>query len=73
MERIHVIIGNLVQAYNTKDTYIDNDNPWLGILAPIAFLVCSTKFWFKDYSPFQLVFLTYDRLGINMSEKTDAN
>ena len=56
LERIHEVIGNLVQTYNIKDTYIYEDDPWLGILAPVAFEICSTENRLEFYSPGQLVF-----------------
>ena len=31
LEWIHTVLGNLVRAYNIKDTYIDDNKPWLGI------------------------------------------
>ena len=33
LERIHHILGNLVRNCNINQTYVDEDDPWLGILA----------------------------------------
>ena len=56
LEQIHEVQGILVRNDNTKDTYIDEDEPWLGILAVAAFEVCSTENRLNGYSPHQSVF-----------------
>ena len=56
MERIHQVILNLVRTSNIEETYIDKDDPWLGILATAAFAICSTTKSLKGYSPGQLLF-----------------
>ena len=42
--------------FNISETYVDEDDPWSGILAAAAFEICSTKNRLKYYSPGQLVF-----------------
>ena len=42
LERIHHILGNLVQNYNIKNTYVDWDDPGSSILASAAFAIRST-------------------------------
>ena len=42
LERIHVIIVNLVRIYIIKDIYIYEDNLWLGILETADFKIRST-------------------------------
>ena len=37
LEQIHQVLGNLVQTYNIKDTYVDDYSPWSGILAAATF------------------------------------
>ena len=32
LDRIHQVLGNLVQTYNITQTYVDEDDPCLGIL-----------------------------------------
>ena len=64
MERIQEVLGNLVQTYNIKDTYIDNYGPWLIILAATTFVICYTKNGLKCYSRLQLVFGPYIILPI---------
>ena len=39
---IHQVLGNLVRTYNLQETYIDDADPWMGILATSDFVVCST-------------------------------
>ena len=56
LERIHQVIGNLVKTFNIKYTYVDEDDPWLGILAAAAFKIFSTEMFLKDYSLGQFVF-----------------
>ena len=39
---IHKFLGNLICTYNLHDTYVDDAEPWMGILATAAFTVQST-------------------------------
>ena len=54
-ERIHVYLDNLVRVYSIKCTYIDDDEPWLGILVEAEFAVCSTTNTLKVYIIGELV------------------
>ena len=56
LERIHEVLGNLVQTCNITEIYVDKDDPWSGILAAASFAIISTTNRLKGYSPFQLVF-----------------
>ena len=56
IDRIHKVLGNLVQTYNLHATYVDEDDPWTVILAAAAFTVRSTYHPNKGKSPVQLVF-----------------
>ena len=31
LERIHLVMGNIMRTYNIKDTYIEKYDPWSGI------------------------------------------
>ena len=42
LERIHGVLGNVVQTYNIKDTYIYEYNLWSAILAVTVFKMIST-------------------------------
>ena len=55
LERINQVLGDLVRTFNIKQTYVDKDDPWLGILATAAFAICSTKNRLKGYNPGQLL------------------
>ena len=57
IERIHKTITNLVQTYNLHETYVDEDEPCIGILSATAFVVRSTYHRNKGKSPGQLVFV----------------
>ena len=51
LERIHQVLGNLVWACNTTQTYVNKDDPWLEILAAAEFYIFSTKQCLEGYSP----------------------
>ena len=42
IERIHQVLGNLVRTYNLQETYVDDADPFMGILDTAAFAVQST-------------------------------
>ena len=56
LERIHQVLGNLVRTCNITQTYVDEYEPWSGILAAASFAILSTTNSLKGYSPVQLVF-----------------
>ena len=57
LERIHLVLGNLVQTFNiSTKTYIDKNDLWTGILAAAAFAISTTTNRKKGYSPGQLIF-----------------
>ncbi len=56
VERIHQVIGNIIRTFNLESNYLDNDNPWRGILAATAFAVRSTYHTTLKKTPGQLVF-----------------
>ena len=39
LEQIHQVLGNLVRTFSIKETYVDEDDPWLGILAAAEFAI----------------------------------
>ena len=45
-----------MQTFNIKETYVDKDDPWSGILAAAAFTIRQTTNRLKVYRPRQLVF-----------------
>ena len=56
LERINQVLGNLVQNFNISQTYVDEDDPWMGILATATFAIISITKRKKFYSPGQLIF-----------------
>ena len=56
VERIHQVLWNLVRTYNVQETYVDDADPWMGILAAAAFSVRSTYHMTKGKILGQLVF-----------------
>ena len=46
-DRDHKALGNLVRYYNMQETYVDDAESWMGILAAAAFAVQSTYHWNK--------------------------
>ena len=65
IERLHQVLGNLVHTYNSQETYVDDTDPWMGILAAAAFAVLSTYHRTKQKFPGQLVFFQDMILPIN--------
>ena len=54
---MHQVLVNLVRSFNITQTYVDKDDPCLGILASEAFTIRWTKNRSKGHSPGQLVFV----------------
>ena len=56
LEQIHQVLGNLVRTFNIQQTYVDENDPWTGILAAAAFSIPSTTNRQKGYISGQLIF-----------------
>jgi len=56
VERIHQVIGNIIRTFELETNYMDEDNPWKGILSATAFAVRSTFHTTLQSTPGQLVF-----------------
>ena len=56
VERIHQVIGNIIRTFELEDNYLEEDDPWKGILSATAFAVRSTFHTTLQNSPGQLVF-----------------
>ena len=56
VERVHQVIGNIIRTFELEDNYLDEENPWKGILSATAFAVRSTFHTTLHNSPGQLVF-----------------
>ena len=53
---INQVLGNLVRTCNITQTYVDEDDPWSGILDAALFTIKSKTNRLKGYSPGQLLF-----------------
>ena len=42
VERVHQVIGNIIRMFELQDNYLDEDDPWKGILSATAFAVHAT-------------------------------
>ena len=56
VERTHQVIGNIIRTFELETNYLDEDNPWKGILSATAFAVRSTFHTSLQSTPGQLVF-----------------
>jgi len=56
VERVHQVIGNIIRTFELEDNYLDEEDPWKGILSATAFAVRSTFHTTLNQSPGQLVF-----------------
>ena len=56
VERVHQVIANIIRTFELHDNYLDEDDPWKGILAATAFAVRSTYHTTLQKTPGQLVF-----------------
>ena len=65
IERQHQLPGNLERTYNLQETYVDDADPWMGILAAADFVVISTYHMIKQKVPGQLLFVRDMILPIN--------
>ena len=60
VERVHQVIGNIIRTFELENNYLDEVDPWKGILSATAFAVRATYHTTLQKTPEQLVF------GINM-------
>ena len=56
LERICQVLENLVWNFNIKQTFVDGDDTWFGILPADEFIIISTTNGLKGFSPGQLLF-----------------
>jgi hypothetical protein len=56
VERVHQVIGNMIRTFELESNYLDEEDPWKGILSATAFAVRSTFHTTLHSSPGQLVF-----------------
>jgi transposase InsO family protein len=56
VERIHQVIGNIIRTFELQTNYLDEEDPWKGILSATAFAVRATYHTTLQKTPGQLVF-----------------
>ena len=56
VKRIHQVIGNIIRTFELEDNYLDEEDPWKGILSATTFAVRSTYHTTLQKTPGQLVF-----------------
>ena len=56
VERIHQVIANMIRTFELETNYLDQDDPWKGILSATAFAVRSMYHTTLKKTPGQLVF-----------------
>lgn len=56
VERVHQVIGNIIRTFELETNYLDEKDPWKGILTATAFAVRSTFHTTLKSTPGQLVF-----------------
>ena len=56
LERIHLVLANMIRAKNIKSMSLDIDDPWGSILSSVAYAVRSTYHTTLGATPAQLVF-----------------
>jgi hypothetical protein len=56
VERVCQVIGNIIRTFELESNYLDEEDPWKGILSATAFAVQSTFHTTLRNTPGQLVF-----------------
>ena len=56
VERVHQVTGNIIRTFELENNYLDDKDPWKGVLSATAFAVRSTFHTTLRQSPGQLVF-----------------
>ena len=42
VERVHQVVGKIVRTFESQDDFLDDDDPWKGILSATSFAIRST-------------------------------
>ena len=56
IERVHQTLGNIIRTFELQENYLDEDDPWAGVLSAAAFAVRATYHTMLQKTPGQLVF-----------------
>ena len=81
VERIHQVIGNFIRTFELEHNYLDENDPWEGILSAMACAVQSTFHTTLQQIPGQLVFgcdikhtnKFYSRMASHLGSDRDQN
>ncbi len=55
-KRVHQVIGNIIRTFELQTNYLDEGNPWKGILSATAFAIRCTCHTTLHSSPGRLIF-----------------
>ena len=56
IERLHQTLGNIIRSFELQDNYLDQDDPWKGVLSAAAYAIRATYHTTTQKTPGQLVF-----------------
>jgi hypothetical protein len=56
LERIHQTLGNIIRTFEVHESYLDENDPWKGLLAAAMFALRATVHTTTKATPAQLVF-----------------
>ncbi len=56
VERVHQVLGNMMRTFELQENYLDEDDPFKGLLSAAAFAIRATYHTTLQKSPGQLVF-----------------
>jgi hypothetical protein len=56
VERVHQVVGNIIRTFELESNYLDEEDPWKGILSATVFAGQSTFHTTLRSTPGQLVF-----------------
>ena len=81
IERIHQVLSNIVRTYNIQETYVDDSDPWMDIIAVAEFLIKSRYYWNKPGKYGTISFWArhnntnqlHRKLDIHISAETSTN
>ena len=71
--RLHQTIGNIIRTFKIQEMYLDNENPWEGILSSTMFTIRSMVHTTQHSTLLQLAFGRDAILNINQEANWLAN
>ena len=73
VERIQQVIGNIIRTFELETNYMDEENPWKGILSATAFAVMSTFHSTLQSTPGQLHTANWEYIKNRKQQIIDLN